>query len=986
MLNPINYDILLIIGLEILTNNRKEKNMNLSAGTKLKGFTVNRVREEKELDGSMAEMTHDKTGAQLVWIDNNAENKLFCIGFKTLPEDSTGVFHILEHSVLCGSDKYPVKEPFVDLLKSSMNTFLNAMTFPDKTIYPVSSRNKRDFLNLTSVYLDAVFAPKLRENPSIFHQEGIHTEFNDGVPSYKGVVFNEMKGAMSNVDDRIEHGLLKLMFPDSIYRHNSGGDPAVIPDLTYEQYLKSYNRYYHPSNSRIFLDGSVPLEETLELIDSYLDKFDRSDAVNEIEDQIPLTNEGTAYYETAEGEDTSKKAIFAIGKIVGSWKDRDKILAAQVLLKTIADTNEAPLKRAVLSSGIAEEFDVEIWDGLSQPIMFVVARNMSDSDSDKIKEIITDTVKKLVKEGIDKKSLTASINRFAYNSKQLSEPQGLERAITSYNSWLYGGDPMTYLLFDEAIERLRKMAEGDGFEKLLDELLGSYDNCALLHLLPSETFGKELREAEEARLKKETDSFTEADKKANEELNEKLDKWQKTPDSPEASASLPVLPLSEVSDKPEFIETKEHTHNGARVLFHPVAAHGIVYISVYFPLTNLSLEELTGIGILPNLYTQLPTENYSILELQQEIKTYIGSLNFSLCSYADIKDSQSCTPFLKVKAGFLKENLQKAKELIEEIVLRTRFNDLDKIKEIALQVYEGARQFMVRNGHILGVKSTLARYSAEGAAEEALHGFTNFKALHGLAKSFDEKAEEFCKTVGRIYETAVIRNGIIVSVTADGETNVDDLIDALPEGKELPKTAKYKTALPEKAGIVIPAQISYAVKGYNLSQCGGKNSGVLNVISNVLSYGYLWNAVRVQGGAYGSGFRSNLYGELFCYSYRDPSPARSLTVYDEMSKFIKEFCSGDESLEKFIISTIADTEPLRTPSEKADYADSLLFMGVSGEDRVQRRKEMLHTTREQLSELCKILDSFADEGAICVTGSEETLNTCEGLTVFNIND
>lgn len=960
--------------------------MNLSAGAKLKGFTVDRIREEKELDGSMVEMTHDNTGAQLVWVNNNAENKLFCIGFKTLPEDSTGVFHILEHSVLCGSDKYPVKEPFVDLLKSSMNTFLNAMTYPDKTIYPVSSRNKRDFLNLTSVYLDAVFAPKLRENPGIFHQEGIHTEFNDGVPSYKGVVFNEMKGAMSNVDDRIEHGLLKLLFPDSVYRHNSGGDPAVIPDLTYEQYLKSYNKYYHPSNSRIFLDGSVPLEETLELINSYLEKFDKSNAVNEIADQIPLTNEGTAYYQAADGENIEKSAIFAIGKIIGTWKDRDKVLAAEVLLKTIADTNEAPLKRAVLSSGLAEEFQLEVWDGLSQPIMIAAARNIADGDSGKIKEIITGTVKKLVKEGIDKKSLTASINRLAYKSKQLSEPQGLTRAINSYSGWLYGGDPIMYLLFDEAIEKMRKMAEGDGFEKLLDELLGSFDNCALLHLLPSADFGKELREAEEARLKKETSAFTEEDKKANEELNENLNKWQKTPDSPEAAASIPMLPLSEVSEKPEFTETKEHSHNGARVLFHPVASHGIVYISMYFPLTNLSLEELTGIGVLPNLYTELPTENYSVLELQQEIKTYIGGIDFSLCHFAKVTDSETCTPCLKVKAGFLKENLQKAKELIEEIILRTKFHDLDKIKEIALQADEGARQYMVRNGHIVASKSALSHYSANGAVDEAMHGFTNFKALHALAKNFDEKAKSLCDIVRKIYKTAIIRNGLIVSVTADEEADVSDLIDAFAEGERLPESAEYKSGLPEKMGIVIPSQISYAVKCYNLNRCGGENSGALNVSSNILSYGYLWNTVRVQGGAYGSGFRNRLGGDLFCYSYRDPSPARSLTVYDGMSKFIKEFCDGDESPEKFIISSIADTEPLRTPGEQGDYADSLLFMGVTEEDRIQRRREMLHTTREQLLDLCRIFDKLAEEGAICVTGSEDALKACEGLTVFNIND
>lgn len=960
--------------------------MSLSAGEKLCGFTVERVREEKELNGSLVEMSHDKTGAQLVWVDNKEENKLFCIGFKTLPEDSTGVFHILEHSVLCGSDKYPVKEPFVDLLKSSMNTFLNAMTFPDKTIYPVSSRNKLDFLNLTSVYLDAVFAPKLRENPSVFHQEGIHTEINDGVPSYKGVVFNEMKGAMSSVDSQIEQELVKLLFPDSIYRHNSGGDPAVIPDLTYEHYLHSYNKFYHPSNSRIFLDGSVPLEETLELIDSYLKKFDRSGAIMEIKDQKPVTKEGSACYEIPENEDGSKKAILAIGRIMGSWKGRNRIVASQILCDALADTNESPLKRAVISSGLAEDFQLEVWDGLSQPIMIASAKNISDNDSDKIKEIITDTVKKLVSEGLDKKSLTASINRFAYRLKQLDEPQGLERAITSYNSWLYGGDPMMYLVSDSVIEDMRKMAEGDGFEKLLNEMLGSYENCGVLHLLPSTTYGKELREVEEKRLEKEVSAFTEAEKKANEELNEKLSKWQKTPDSPEDSAKIPVLPLSEVNKKPEKVNTSVKEENGARIVYHSAACHGIIYLSLYFPLTNLTLDELSDIGCLPNLYTQLPTENYSILELQQEIKTYIGSIHFSLGSYAKITDSEHCTPYLKVKAGVLKENFSKAKELIEEIVLRTKFDDTEKIKEIAVQVNEGAKQFLIRSGNGVGVNAVLAHYSASGAVREALKGFTNFKKLNDMAKSFDEKHPVFDAAVKKIYSSAITKNGLTVSVTADEEAEVADLVKAFGDGEKLPEAAEYKIDLPKKMGIVIPAQISFAVKGYNLNQCQKENNGLLTVASNIISFGYLWNVVRVQGGAYGAGLRTNSAGEMFCYSYRDPSPARSLNVYNEISKFIKEYCDSDESMEKSVIASIGEIEPLRTPGAQADFADNLLFLGITDEQREKRRGEMLSATKEKLLQQCDLFDNMADDGAICVVGSKEALSTCDDLTVFSLND
>lgn len=605
--------------------------MNLTENMKLNGFTVTRIREEKELNGRLAEMTHDKTGAELCWIDNGEVNKTFAIAFKTLPEDSTGVFHILEHSVLCGSEKYPVKEPFVDLLKSSMNTFLNAFTFPDKTMYPVASRNKRDFLNLTSVYLDAVFAPALRTNPNVFRQEGIHTEFDEnGKPLYKGVVFNEMKGAMSDLDSIIFRGTTALLYPDNCYRFNSGGDPRVIPDLTYEKYKAAYNSYYHPSNARIFLDGTVPLEETLELIDSYLQKYEKSPTVHEINMQKPIVASGTDFYEIADGEDNGKKNVLVLGRIFAEWKDMEKITAAQVLNDTIAGTNESPVKRAVLSSGLAEDFYIEVADGIAQPYIAVVAKNIKEGDEDKIRKLVNDTVQKLITEGIDKKSLTASINSYAYKTKQLPEPQGIERAILIQNSWLYGGDPLMYLVFDKTIEALRKMVENGGFEQLLKELLGSDGELSELKIRPSTTLGNELREKEEQRLADEIGRLSPKEIEELKAQKESLDKWQTEPDAPEAKAALPKLPLSEVNELPEITATEEKEINGAKVLYHPVNSNGIVYLRMYFPLTNLSTEELTKLAPLPNLYKELPTENYSVLELQQRIKTYIGSLNFSI--------------------------------------------------------------------------------------------------------------------------------------------------------------------------------------------------------------------------------------------------------------------------------------------------------------------------------------------------------------------
>ncbi|MCM1054763.1 MAG: insulinase family protein [Bacteroides sp.] len=960
--------------------------MNLTEGARLKGFTVNRIREEKELNGALVEMTHDKTGAELCWLNNGEVNKTFSVAFKTLPEDSTGVFHILEHSVLCGSDKYPVKEPFVDLLKSSMNTFLNAMTFPDKTMYPVASRNDRDFLNLTSVYLDAVFAPALKTNPSVFHQEGIHTEFDEnGKPLYKGVVFNEMKGAMSDLDERIEYGIEDLLFPDNCYRFNSGGDPEVIPNLTYEKYKAVYNSFYHPSNSRFYLDGSVPLEETLDMISSYLERYEKSEVKHEINMQKPVPREGRDFYEIAEGEDNGKKAVLVLGKIIADWSESEKILAASVLSDLLADTNESPLKRAVLSSGLAEDFSMQVLDGIAQPYVIITARNIKDEDSGRIRKIINGTVKKLVSEGIDKRSLTASINRTAYNMKQLPEPQGVYRAILSLNGWLYGGDPLTYLVYDKTFESLRKTAEGDGFERLLDEMLGEDGGLSALHLLPSCTLGSELREREEKRLQAETSALTEEQRKKLTEDNERLVKWQTEPDSAEAKSKLPSLPLSEVSELPELTKTHVKEENGASVLYHPVSTNGIVYLQMYFPLTNLNMDELTRISVLPYLYGELPTKSYGVLELQQRIKTYIGKLDFRLTAFGRTDDKEECTPCLAVSAGMLRENLSEGKKLLEEIILNTELDHKDRIKEIVTQTDEAKRQSAMGSGHTLGAVVAAAQFTAVDAATEAMRSYSAISYMHKFSKSFDDMIDEFLALAHRVQKEAVIRNGLTVSVTAAEEADVSDLISAMPEGRRLPERAAYKTSLPPKMGIKVPSQVAYAVRGHHLSAMGEKLTGELKVLETILSYNYLWNMIRVQGGAYGAGMRAmKLTGRLFCYSYRDPSPARSLDIYNTLSDYVREFCGSDEDLDKLIIAEIGSTEPLRTPEEQGIAADDNYFSGISDEEQIRIRKEMLSADKSKLLKQCSVLDKLASGGAVCVVGHEGALKECEGLEVFEL--
>ncbi len=958
--------------------------MDFQTGTKLHGFIVKRVRNVKELNASFIEMTHEKTGAELCFVDNKAENKLFSVSFKTLPQDSTGVFHILEHSVLCGSEKYPVKEPFVDLMRGSMNTFLNAMTFSDKTVYPVSSRNTRDFLNLTSVYLDAVFAPMLLKNPNIFYQEGIHTEIENGKPLYKGVVFNEMKGALASVDDRIDEEMMSLVFPDNCYKHNSGGDPAFIPDLTYEKFVETYKEFYHPSNARFFLDGDVPLKETLELINSYLEKYEKLDSIPEITPQIPVSVNSVQYYEISEEEDNKNKSILALGKIIGTWEEREKTLAAQILCDVLADTNESVFKRAVLSSGLAEDFDMSVVDGIYQPYFMVIARNIKDSDSEKIRDIIKETANKLIKDGIDKKPILASINNFAFHVKLSSEPQGLHRNLSAYSSWLYGGDPLMFLLYDEAIDSLRKMAETDGFEKLLSELLIDDNGVAVLHMLPSVTLGKEEGEAEEKRLQKEMAARTKEDIDKLIFANELLLNWQKTPDSPEITALLPKLTLDEINDKPEFTKTIERKSDDVTVLYHPVDSNGIIFISMYFPLTNFTLEELTKLAFLPSIYTELPTERYSAAEIQKQLKTYIGTIVFGIGVFGKKGVSESCTPCLEVRVGILEENFSAAKELLIEILTKTNFDQTERIKELVVQSNELAHQVAIGGGQSLGITSVQSHYTAKGAVNEAIGGYTFISFLHKFAKDFDSVIGDFISLVGRVNSELLIKNGLTISVTASHDVDVSDLANAFPKGKTLPESREYKINLPERMGIRIPAPIGFAVKGYHLSLCSNKISGSLKVAANIISLNYLWNVIRVQGGAYGSGLPIGREGAFVCYSYRDPSPSRSLEMYDNISEFINDFYNSDEDIDKFIISAIAATDPLMTPASKGTRADEFWFTGITEEDNINIRRQMLATTRDSIKEWGKVFDEMAEKGCVCVVGNDEALNKCEGLTVCDI--
>lgn len=959
--------------------------MDMNVGTKLCGFAVTRIREIPGKAAQLVEMIYEKTQTELIWVKSSEQNKLFSIAFKTLPEDSTGVFHILEHSVLCGSEKYPVKEPFVELMKSSMNTFLNAMTFPDKTLYPVSSRNEQDYLNLTSVYLDAVFAPKILTNPNIFYQEGWHYETDGENLTYNGVVFNEMKGAMSSVDGVVSQAMQQMLFPDTSYGHCSGGAPDAIPDLTYEQFLDAYRKNYHPSNARIYLDGDIPLEKTLSLLEGYLSRFSLGSR-QELTLQTPKADELTISYESAPEEDLPSKAQLMLGKIIGTWADKTNILAAHVLCDVLAGSNDAPLKRGILGANLGQEVTMQLNDGVFQPWLTLRVHNMDDNNAGRIRDLLREVVRALVEKGFDKQELIASINRLEFQMKDMQEPQGLIRCMNAMDSWLYGGDPMLYLSYDESFDALRKMAQSGGFEKLLEKLLLDETDLCVLHAIPSVALGEETRAKEAARLASERSAMTEDQLRAVNARSEALRAWQQTPDSPEVLASLPVLSLKEISDEPADLATCCDEVSGVTVLRHEAGTNGIIHLTAYFSLTDLSLQELTAASFLSTLLGKLPTKNHSAASLQNQIKTHLGNLDFYVDVFSKVGQTEACTPCLCAQCSVLKENLPIAETLLSEILTSTDFHQPHRIREVLLQTEMEARQMAMMNGHRFAAMCAQAHFSAQNAVSEAVNAYSRIRWLHSFAKDFDGQIDGFIGLSGRIMASSVCASRLTVSITEDSETDLGGFIEKFSVGTAVAQDAAYETALPKKLGIRIPAQVSYACTGYHLSRCKESYNGTIRLLGNILSLSYLWNAVRVQGGAYGAGMQSGRGGSLFCYSYRDPSPARTLRVYRGMADFVKTFRESGENLDKFIISTIAGTEPLVSPRQQGAIADQRWFAGLKREDAVRERRELLHATQDDLLHWCHMLNAMARDGAACVVGHSDALNACqdENLTIVDL--
>lgn len=950
----------------------------MQIGSSIHNFRITNVRSLPEMNCSLWELEHEKTGTLLVWLDRADENKTFAITFKTIPEDSTGVFHILEHSVLCGSNKYPVKEPFVELLKSSVNTFLNAMTYPDKTVYPLSSRNNKDFLNLLDVYMDAVLHPAIYQKPEIFRQEGWRYELREGQdPVYQGVVFNEMKGAYASADAVLEHAMNRLMFPDNCYSAESGGHPEHIPDLTYEQFIANHRKFYHPSNSRIILSGSVDLDSTLAHIDSYLKDYDRHVADFQIPMQaaVPYREERTIYEIGAE-KSAFNRTIVSCGCMLGRFDEQEKLYAATVLKDYLAGDNDAPLKHAVLSAGLGQDVKVQLHDGIQQNWISWEVWNTDEKKVDEIKAVVNRVLTDLAENGLDKGRLEACFNRFAF---QLRDKDGgwasrsLSEALTMLDSWLYGGDPAQYLLTEDVLNALEAKLDSAYFADLIRTLFLENPHKAMSVLVPSQTLGKEKQEKEATRVAAECAVWTDADRVRIEAEGKTLAAWQQTPDTPEALNSIPVLKLSDIDPTPEKLPVTVSETNGITVLTHDIQ-NGLTYLNLHFDVSDLSMKELPVASLLTKLLGKLPTVNYSSAQLQMLTKQKVGKLRF----IPNVYSGKKASVHLGAEMVCLANQGETAVALLCEILTETLFEDKLLLKNLLNQIMMQLQMEFVGAGHQYAMTRACSMLTGPGAAKEAMVGSSFIQWVKAQCAADDGQLDEIAAQLKAVAGKAFCAKRLTVSLSSNAEKLIDPVLRAFPKGSAS-GSAQLTPNTTDQIGLPIPAPIGFASKASNIKNYGGSFHGSIYVLTNVLNFSYLWNEIRVQGGAYGCGFAGRDDGDMFFYTYRDPQPGRSLNVFDKAVDFVRSFCAQKMDLTPMILGSMASADPLLNTQMKITVAENRYFKGITYEDVCRVRHELISTTHEDLLALTDVLKYVAEDNAVCVVAGQPLLEACGEL-------
>ena len=949
------------------------------------GFKLLRKSHIKEVSSEAYVFEHEKSGARLFFLENDDDNKVFSISFRTPPVDDTGVAHIVEHSVLCGSRKYPLKEPFVELVKGSLNTFLNAMTYPDKTVYPVASRNDKDFQNLMDVYLDAVFYPQMRENPQVLMQEGWHYEIESPEEPlrYSGVVYNEMKGALSSPDDILENHIMNSLYPDTTYGYESGGNPEHIPELTQEMFADFHGKYYHPSNSYIFLYGDLDIEEKLAYLDrEYLAHFDRIPVPSRIDKQEPFTemHSRTEHYPVSQEEGTEEKTFLSLNWLMGDTLDTETVMGLEILNHALLKTPAAPLRKALIDAELGKDVDSSFEESVMQPYLSIVVANSEAERAEKFRQLTFDTLKKLADEGLDKTLLEASINLLEFRLREAdfgSAPKGLIYGIAAMKTWLYDGQPEDALYYEDLLARMKEGLQGRYFEELIKKYFLDNKHVTMVTLAPSTTMSAE-REAAQAKLLAEKKAQLSPQEIAELiEANKALKERQQTPETPEALASIPVLDVEDIRKEAYNLPMVEKEVMGTKVLHTNVDTHGIGYLNLYFDASRVAQEHLPYLYLLAELMGEVDTTEHSYAELANLKNLHTGGISYDVVAMTRKGEPDSCLPKFRIKAKALAKKLPHLCQLLQEIVTRSLFTDAKRIKELLLQIQTEVELSLQRSAHQV-VSGRIASYLTPAGAYADQGGLPFYHFVKDFLADFDANFAKLPEIFGEVLRQVFNQQDLVVGITVPQEEyrNFEAAFAPLRQALSrltFPKQ-RYRWKLSSRnEGLTSSSRVQYVGKGANFLKLGYKYTGTMRVLETLLRYDYFWTKIRVQGGAYGAFTSFNRNGMMNFGSYRDPNLKETLAVFDGTSDFLESFDASDREMTKAIIGTISNLDMPLTPQMKGEMADNCYLRGISYLDRQQVRMEILTTKQKDIQALAPLVKACMKENVLCVFGGEQKI-------------
>ena len=949
----------------------------------------------KDLQSEGYILKHKKSGAKVVLLSNNDENKVFSIGFRTPPKDSTGLPHILEHSVLCGSKRFPSKDPFVELVKGSLNTFLNAMTYPDKTVYPIASCNDKDFQNLMHVYMDAVFYPNIYEHDEIFRQEGWSYKLDsaDGKLEYNGVVYNEMKGAFSSPEGVLDRVVLNSLFPDTSYRNESGGDPEVIPELTYEQFLEFHRKYYHPSNSYIYLYGDMDMAEKLEWLDKeYLSQFDAIEIDSEIKKQEAFTErkEVEISYSVSSNESEEDNTYLSYNKVIGTSLDRNLYLAFEILDYALLSAPGAPLKKALVDAGIGREIMGSYDNGIYQPVFSIVAKNANIEQKEEFISVIESTLKAIVENGMDKKAIEAGINyhEFRYREADFGNfPKGLMYGLQIFDSWLYDDEkPFIHLDAIETFDFLKKQVNTDYFEQLIQKYLLDNTHASIVVV--------KAEKGRTARLEKELDEKLQAYKASlsKEEVDKLVERtaqliaYQEEPSTEEELKTIPVLEREDISREIAPIYNEEKYYNDTLMIYHNIETNGIGYVDLLFDLSAVPAGMLSYVGILQSVLGIIDTKNYEYGELFNEINVHTGGIGTSLEMYPDVtkaKEKEFKATF-EMKSKALYNKLPVAFAMMKEILVNSKLDDEKRLKEILDMTKSRLQMRFQSAGHLTSALRAMSYASPLAKFKDITNGIGFYQTVNDICEHFDEKKEELIQNLQKLCKILFRADNMMISYTAseEGLTNMDKFIadlkvDLYKENVE--STPCVLHCEKKNEGFKTSSKVQYVARAGNFIDQGVDYTGALQILKVILSYDYLWQNVRVKGGAYGCMSSFNRLGDGYFVSYRDPNLEKTNEIYEGITDYLRNFNVTDRDMTKYIIGTISNIDQPMNPVAKGDRSLNLYMNRVSKEMIEMERKQILDATQEDIRQLADIVEAVLNANQLCVIGGEEKIEEQKSL-------